>query len=375
MRLLGKYGNNKEIYSSDLKQQLEDEVMPLLYKYMEGSASDDESERVEKFLLLQGVRKNINKNSPVEFTHKLWLNLAKRLEFNNEIVQNNSVVRSATEGDFRQYVYQTKSQRDKNKLVKYCKSVHSSILKYAVASVVILGVFYFGLEKLNVQELFYTKALTKFRNYDSIKRITLEDGSIVYLNRSSDIAIYKSLFNKEKREVWINGEAYFEVSKNPNKPFIVHNGQFSVEVKGTAFNIKNYSQINRYVVSVTQGKVQVKKGNTQLGLLTKNKELIYDISNNSYQISKKNCNQSKVWVQGKLMLDNVNIQELKLRLKQYFNVELMAHVDTSYFNHIQFSSPVLRSNTNAFDIMEKFCTIYQLDFKMSNDGTKCYLSQ
>ncbi len=84
----------------------------------------------------------------------------------------------------------------------------------------------------------------------------LADGSIVILNGGSSLT-YKSAFPDSIREVHLLGEAYFDISHNPAKPFIVHSGKVRTRVLGTAFNVKAYPGQEEILVRVIRGKVRV----------------------------------------------------------------------------------------------------------------------
>ena len=89
----------------------------------------------------------------------------------------------------------------------------------------------------------------------NIRELKLPDGSVITINRGSRISVIKNEFNKDKREVWLEeGEAFFDVAKNPEKPFIVHSREIQTIVKGTSFNIKAYGELNENVVSVSTGR-------------------------------------------------------------------------------------------------------------------------
>jgi transmembrane sensor len=90
----------------------------------------------------------------------------------------------------------------------------------------------------------------------SDQKITLLDGSKVVLKPGSSV-VYDKYFNQEKRELHLRGEAFFEVTKNPEKPFIVHAGKLVAEVLGTSFIVKNAEDSNNVEVDVITGKVSV----------------------------------------------------------------------------------------------------------------------
>ncbi|WP_430972984.1 FecR family protein [Sunxiuqinia rutila] len=91
-----------------------------------------------------------------------------------------------------------------------------------------------------------------------LSQIELSDGTVVTLNRDTKIN-YPDKFGNENREVSIEGEAFFEVTPNRNKPFIIHAGEATVKVLGTSFTVNAYPQNDRVEVIVASGKVQVSK--------------------------------------------------------------------------------------------------------------------
>jgi len=90
----------------------------------------------------------------------------------------------------------------------------------------------------------------------SVKTLTLPDGTLVSLNASTHLE-YPSKFGKKTREVTIEGEAFFEVKPNKEKPFIIHAGKAQIKVLGTSFNVSAYPSAKSVEVIVKTGKVQV----------------------------------------------------------------------------------------------------------------------
>ncbi len=89
-----------------------------------------------------------------------------------------------------------------------------------------------------------------------LQKITLEDGSVVTLNHGSTLQ-YPEQFAGNIREVSLDGEAFFEVAPNPDKPFIIHAGDANIEVLGTSFNVNAYPENVEVSVVVATGKVKV----------------------------------------------------------------------------------------------------------------------
>jgi ferric-dicitrate binding protein FerR (iron transport regulator) len=85
----------------------------------------------------------------------------------------------------------------------------------------------------------------------------LPDGSQVWLNAGSNLDYNNDVFNKHLREVTLNGEAYFDVTKNAEKPFIIHTKKMDVKVIGTAFNVRSYSYEKTAEASLIRGSIEV----------------------------------------------------------------------------------------------------------------------
>lgn len=93
-------------------------------------------------------------------------------------------------------------------------------------------------------------------NNNDLKEIVLADGSVVTLNYGSTLT-YPDEFNGKYREVTLDGEGFFEVQPNPEKPFIIHAGKADIQVLGTSFNVNAYPQNGEVSVVVQTGRVQV----------------------------------------------------------------------------------------------------------------------
>jgi transmembrane sensor len=103
--------------------------------------------------------------------------------------------------------------------------------------------------------------------------ITLPDGSKAWLNAGSEI-VYGDLYNISTREVQLLGEAYFEVVRNPSKPFIVKAGNIAIKALGTSFNVKAYPEDRSVVTTLVNGRVVIE------GKDNKNKEFAVDLKPN-----------------------------------------------------------------------------------------------
>ena len=108
------------------------------------------------------------------------------------------------------------------------------------------------------------------------KFLELSDGTKVFINSCSKITFDKASFNINNREIYLEGEAYFEVTKNIQKPFIIHTSTIDIRVLGTKFNVKSYATDINTEASLTQGKIEVmiKKRPGEIYVLKPNEKLI-----------------------------------------------------------------------------------------------------
>ena len=194
--------------------------------------------------------------------------------------------------------------------------------------------------------------------------LTLPDGSTVKVNAGSRLEIAEEVFNKEKREVWLSGEAFFEVAKNPEKPFIIHTGAMQTTVRGTSFNVKAYDELGENVVSVRDGRVEIAEDGQMLGVLTANRQLKYSTGNRQTEISDADWQDAAGWTEGRLVLNGANAEELKLRLRQHFGVEVNIDSDALIGKRIHGG---FGKNNSLEEVLDAISSLYGVHYRINND--------
>lgn len=150
------------------------------------------------------------------------------------------------------------------------------------------------------------------------KEITLPDGSTVLMNACSRIT-YPERFDGDLRAVQLSGEALFTVTRDTSKRFIVTTKDINVEVLGTQFNVKSYTEDNIASATLIVGSVEVGLKNKDY-LLSPNQELIYNRSDDSHII--QNVSQTTLaWRDGVLMFDQMTIHEITKSLERQYNIK------------------------------------------------------
>lgn len=164
--------------------------------------------------------------------------------------------------------------------------------------------------------------------YGKRSNIQLSDGTLVWLNSGSKL-VYPAVFNGNKRELYLEGEAIFDVAHIKNKPFIVISEDQEVEVLGTVFGITNYKDENAINTVLKTGSVQISYNKNASTNLLDDKMKISPGTKASYNkktmsiISEKvNVDQYFSWKEGVLVFKNDDLRYITKRISRYYNIEI-----------------------------------------------------
>ncbi len=157
--------------------------------------------------------------------------------------------------------------------------------------------------------------------------VTLPDGTTVFLNSETQIS-YPEHFSEKNRTVELEGEAFFDVSHNSAKPFIVSAGDISIRVLGTTFNLRAFADEETISTTLVEGKVRIEKENekeqTVLADLNPSERAVFSKNNNKITVSyETNLNKFIGWKEGKLVLDNAPVEVVVKKLEAWFNVKII----------------------------------------------------
>ena len=162
--------------------------------------------------------------------------------------------------------------------------------------------------------------------YGTRSKFQLSDGTKVVLNSGSKL-LFANEFNSNCRNVELSGEAFFEVTTDPTKPFIVKTGAIHVKVLGTAFDLQAYPQSGEINTTLVHGKVilENESGGTlkQIAELKPSDHAIYKLSTNSVAISsEEDLDKFIAWKDGKLVFFNDPIEDVAQKLGIWYNVNV-----------------------------------------------------
>ncbi len=175
----------------------------------------------------------------------------------------------------------------------------------------------------------------------SKSKVVLPDGTNVWLNSNSSIR-YSSSFNKQNRDLKLEGEAYFDVHKNKNLPFIIKTGNnLSVKVLGTAFNVKAYSSEKYIETTLERGSLLVERTegkNIYETRLVPKQRATFNKSEKRMEVSTENDpTLYSSWKEDKLIFRNEPFESLVIKLERKYGVSITIkdkEIKTFHFNGI-----------------------------------------
>ncbi len=160
------------------------------------------------------------------------------------------------------------------------------------------------------------------------KTITLPDGSTVTLNAGSSLS-YPKEFIGTTRQVNLKGEAFFDVQKDVNKPFIVYTEHLKVKVLGTSFNVKSYTRDKNIETTLVTGKVEVIQDITEKPIiLIPSQRAIFNKEDSGIKVDRVDSEKIVAWRKGKLIFDKTPLQQVVLDLKRKYNVDFVIESDS-----------------------------------------------
>ena len=164
--------------------------------------------------------------------------------------------------------------------------------------------------------------------------VTLSDGTRVMLNANSTLEYPASFDNAEVREVRLNGEAHFEVTKNPHRPFVVKAGEMQTQVLGTIFDVKAYRK-DAPKVTLMQGKVKVSNADTEVEMRPGQTATLQA---DKIVVSKASPSASD-WLEGDFDMDQVTLAEAMSDIGAWYNktVVFQSQANMDKLIHFRFS--------------------------------------
>jgi len=215
-------------------------------------------------------------------------------------------------------------------------------------------------------------------SYGEIKTILLPDSSVVMLNGNSSLRMLQQWGPRDKREVWLDGEAYFQVQKQHSaaKGFIVHTKQVDVEVLGTRFNVNTRRQ--QSVVSLEEGKVrlsvhgEVSVVNKDAAIVMRpGQTVVVDASSAPKVNEEKNVTAHSGWTKNEFHFDNTSLAEIARLLGDTYGYKMVV-ADSSLWK-LSISGDLRASNIQ--ELIKVLEVTLKITMRLEREGKTIYVTR
>ncbi|MFK7773015.1 MAG: FecR family protein [Saprospiraceae bacterium] len=324
----------------------------LIYKSFSGDLSAEEQNQLDNWLSDSDA--NQKEADALTKTWQLSANFSKNLEVNldAEFAQLQNRIDADEKGNVKEAIVKTMPTARKKSWWKP--------LSVAAAVLLLAGAFFVFNQNPATVEMLAMETLE-----GEMKEVALADGSKVWLNENSKLT-YPDVMNGEERRVSLKGEAFFDITKNPSKPFIIDTRDTEVKVLGTSFEVRAMDDETKTEVVVKTGKVSLGKRNEVKPLiLTKNQKGVYNNKTQGYVRSEvKNLN-SISWQSKILDFNDVTLEKVLVDLENYFDIKVI--LENQDLFKCKFTSVFIEKDQDH--ILKTISTLYKMKLVETNDKT------
>ena len=216
---------------------------------------------------------------------------------------------------------------------------------------------------IDIKELVYHSLKVP---YGKRFNVVFSDGSKAYLNSGSFIRYPVKFIEDKKREVFLEGEAFFDVTENKNELFIVNSNGINVEVYGTKFNVRNYSEDFNSDIVLVEGSVGINNSEvSELTMLKPGFKGSVDKENFRVETSKVNTKIYTSWIDGEVIFRNETFSQILKKLERLYNVTIINNKNESLDE--VFNAAIDVENENIEQVLEYFNKIYNIEYQIFNN--------
>ncbi len=241
--------------------------------------------------------------------------------------------------------------------------IYQRIAAFILIPVVILG-FLYWLGQSSYESGHYTETIAP-RGQKS--QIILSDGTKVWLNSETKIR-YPDYFSKLRRDVYLDGEAFFEVTKSTRRPFFVHTPELDVKVLGTKFNIKAYPDENQIETSLFEGKVSLVWNDLSSAKqlereIQPQQSFVYDKSSHQMAVGRFLKEEINGWRKNQLIFKDDTFSNLVRKVERWYDIDII--YDEKQFNDRQLTVE-LYEGERLERLMEVISLTLSVDYQFEN---------
>lgn len=263
------------------------------------------------------------------------------------------------------------SRLSENGLIKEASVVRRSFIRTSYFRIAAIVILLLGIGSvllyMNDKGVLSRKTVVATTDNQKNLQVTLPDGSNIFLNRNTRLS-YRKNFARHGRNVTLSGEAFFEIARDENNPFIVDAGNASIKVLGTSFNIISNNQDSAVEVFVKTGQVMVSGIENNNNLILEPGYIGTMFPEHSEKSVNNNLNYMS-WNTGLLVYDGQTLDVVFRDLKRVYNMDIVADDPEIITN--TWTSPI--DNQTQETIIRLICASFNLSY--TKDGSVYHLAK
>lgn len=186
--------------------------------------------------------------------------------------------------------------------------------------------------------------------------LTLADGTKVWMNADSKLK-YPISFVEDRRVVYLEGEAYFEVAKDASKPFIVSTTSGDITVLGTQFNVKNYAEDKAIYTTLVEGTVLFRGTTNRETILVPGQQIIFSPEYGTQELKQVNVNNFIGWKDNLFQFEELSLDDIMKTLSRWYDVTVS--YEKEELKQLQFSG-----NLDKYSNIESFLKLFEVGAKI-----------
>lgn len=195
-------------------------------------------------------------------------------------------------------------------------------------------------------------------------QMILPDGTLIWVNACSSVS-YTYNYGTKARDIYLKGEAYFKVAKNPEIPFVVHAQGHKVTALGTAFNVSAYESDSDISAVLLEGSIKFEKARTgETQIIKPGEKVYYDKNNNQTKVEKVNPSVYVAWSNGETRFEHLKMEEITKRLQRAYHVTFI--LENEKIRNMRFTG-TFRNYESLEQILKVLSTNANLNCKLVRD--------
>ncbi len=345
--------------------QKNDKIWTVIVRYLEDSMSKDDHQTLENWLNTDSENRKVfesvkqiwhsTKEPDTEMflrdnqLEKDWDRISRQIQKENKIYRKKGIP------EFWQ-------ARDRNTILNGFVKAAAFILVAALSALFTLQ-FASDVKKLDYEPVFEEIVTERGERAN----VQLSDGTKVFLNAGSKL--YKpDTFSTNRRIIELTGQAYFDVKSDPERPFVIKTNSLEIEVLGTSFDVNSYEDNGEFIVSVSQGRVELRMENrgTEKLILNAGEVGIYSPPTKKMTLKKiEDFGFYNGWMDGRLVFNNESVRDVMKRIERWYDVTVHWEIENSESYDKKLTADLKTKSIR--DLMDVISAATGISYEIEND--------